>query len=181
MPYCTPCRRTFLTAAAVRQHLAASSVSIHPYCPECNRNFVSEHALEQHLGTRRCRRVYCRDCKRSFVRQSALNQHRDSSVHSSNLGRIIVVKEALTQCLEGQGQAPPVAAQEELPCDKPDKESSDQTARLPVYSVLWKAIDFRWRAFRGTLTHYFLLPVPPRTTGLQDCRPPEENLVGVPS
>lgn len=172
MPYCTPCRRTFFTAAAVRQHLAAS-VSIHPYCPECDRNFVNENALEQHLGTRRCRRVYCKDCKRSFVHQSALNQHRDNS----NLDQVTVAQEALMQCLEVQGQTPPVAAQGD---DKPDEEPSDQTARLPVYSALWKAIDFRWRVFRGTFTHYFSLPARSRTKP-QDCQPPEENLVGAPS
>lgn len=179
MPYCTPCKRTFVTAAAVRQHLAAS-LSIHPYCPECNRNFVDQHALEQHLDTARCHRVYCRDCKISFMNQSALNQHRSSTVQDtghSNLNQSIVTQQALVRGPQGEGHTSLGSYHEELPCEKPDEDSSDQDD-INLLSPNRKSFSLRstpllWNTKRKALPtpSTIVSPAPVPNSKLQTARP----------
>lgn len=182
MPYCTPCKRAFVTTAAVRQHLASSS-SIHPYCPECNRNFVNQHALEQHLGTTRCRRVYCRDCKISFTNQSALNQHRSSTVQDtghSNLDQSIVSQEALVQGPQDEGHTPLVSYHEELPCGEPGEDSSDQDGLNLLSpnrkSFSLKSIPLLWNTKRKALAlstpETIASPAPVPNSKLRTARPP---------
>lgn len=181
MPYCTPCKRTFVTAAAVRQHLAASS-SIHPHCPECNRNFVDQQALEQHLGTMRCRRVYCRDCKISFTNQNALNQHRNSTVQDvgcSHLDQSIVTQEALVQGPQDEGHTRLASYHKELLCGELGRGSRGQDGldlspsrggfALGFIPLLWNT---KQKALALTTPNTFTSPAPIPNSKLLTTRPP---------
>lgn len=88
--YCGECRKVFVDAAALAQHLQSSAHASDFRCCDCERSFVSTKALMQHLQDKvhkpkpppaPDRTQTCHECRRQFRSEEALRQHQSSEIH----------------------------------------------------------------------------------------------------
>ncbi|KAK5663821.1 hypothetical protein OQA88_24 [Cercophora sp. LCS_1] len=88
--YCGECRKLFVDAAALMQHLRSAAHASEFRCCDCERNFASTKALMQHLQDKvhkpkpapaPDRTQTCHECRRQFRTEEALQQHQSSEIH----------------------------------------------------------------------------------------------------
>jgi len=91
--YCGDCRKSFVDAAALRQHRQSSAHAVEFRCCDCERDFASLDALQQHLQDKvhkpkkiaheKPRIQQCPKCSRQFQSEQALQNHKASTAHRS--------------------------------------------------------------------------------------------------